>query len=194
MSRRTRATLKSKYWQTYFNSYQHCFQCGKNLVTKYVKEEKMRRKICSVCSTISYINPKVVAGLIPVMPDGRIALLKRSIEPAIGKWTYPAGFMEMGEDVSEAAARETFEEINAKVKVTDFLGVYSYADAGVVTIVYIGKVLRGQKPHAGEEAQDVRLFKKSEIPWKQLAFRSTVHALKDWCRGEAVPRPITSVT
>ena len=72
--------------------------------------------MCSKCGEITYINPKVVAGLIPIMPNGNIVLLKRSIEPALGRWTFPAGYMEMKETIEQAAVRETLEEINAKVK------------------------------------------------------------------------------
>lgn len=180
MKSRLRATLRGLWWQAFQNRFRHCFVCGHSLGKKHVHAEGRRRLVCEDCGEITYINPKVVAGLIPVMPDGRVALLKRDIEPAKGKWSNPAGYMEMGETVADAAARETWEEIRVRVKVGEMLGVYSYADAGVVTIVFLGQVKRGQKPRPGEESQDVQLFSVESLPWKDMAFRSTTQALKDW--------------
>lgn len=183
MKSRLRATLRGLWWMAMQRRIKHCFVCGGRLNRRHVPAEGRRRQVCKVCGEITYVNPKVVAGLIPVMPDGRIALLRRAIEPAKGKWTYPAGYQEMGESVADAAARETWEEIRVKVKVEGMLGVYSYPDAGVVTIVFVGRVPKGQKPRPGEESQEVQLFSRKELPWKGLAFRSTNEAIKDWLKG-----------
>lgn len=172
--------VHSFWWASQMASIRHCYFCGDKLKRCYVQAEKQRRLVCIDCGQITYTNPKVVAGLIPVMPDGRVALLKRDIEPARGKWSFPAGYLEWGEAVEKAAVRETWEEIRARVKVKDLIGIYSYADAGVVTIVYVGNVLGKTPPQPGEESQEVKLFKPSKIPWKGLAFRSTIDALKDW--------------
>lgn len=182
MAGKRRATFNSQWWGSYLSSFRNCFSCGGPLNRRYVKEEKHRRHVCSKCRTITYINPRVVAGLIPVTPDGRVVLLRRGIEPAYGAWSYPAGFLELGETVSDAAVRETFEEIRLPVKPGHMIGLYSYRDAGVVTVVYEGRAARGKKPSVTPEAIEVRAFKYSEIPWKDLAFRSTRDALKDWAR------------
>jgi ADP-ribose pyrophosphatase YjhB (NUDIX family) len=183
LTSRLRATIRGFWWKEQQKQIRHCFQCGATLKTKYVREEGKHRRVCSKCVAITYTNPKVVAGCIPVMPDGRIVLLKRTIEPARGKWSYPAGYMEMGETVAQAAARETHEEVCARVKVGKQVGVYSYADAGVVTIIFEGRVPRGEKPCAGSECDEVIFVKPKDIPWKKLAFRSTVDALKDWVKN-----------
>lgn len=182
MSRRTRATLRGRWWRELLKSIAYCYRCGGKLKKAYVKAEKSRRLVCSKCGEITYVNPKVVAGLIPVMPDGRIALLRRDIEPSLGRWTYPAGFQEMGETSAAAAAREAMEEIAARVSVDSLVGIYSYADAGVVTIVYVGRVRHGEKPRPAHEAQEVGFFRPADLPWKDLAFRSTGEALVDWLR------------
>lgn len=180
MARRTKATLRGAWWRRQIRLIRRCFSCGGKLRLCYVAEEKCRRRRCTACGQITYINPKVVAGLIPVAPGGRVVLLRRGIEPALGRWSYPAGFMEMGESVGDAAERETFEEIRARVTVGRLIGIYSYADAGVVTIVYEGKLRRGERPRPGTETEAVDLFRPEEIPWNELAFRSTVDALRDW--------------
>lgn len=180
------ATLRGVWWKAQAARIRHCFVCGGRLARKWVAAEGRRRLVCAKCREITYENPKVVAGLIPVMPDGRVALCRRGIEPALGKWTYPAGYQEMGESAAEGAARETWEEIIARVDVRKLVGVYSYPDAGVVTVVYLGAVRRGEKPAAGHETQDVKLFRPDEIPWKDLAFRSTTDALRDWLKSRRV--------
>ena len=186
--RRSRATLRTRWWRDFLGSIRHCYACGRPLERKYVREEKRRRHVCPGCGRVTYLNPKIVAGLIPVLPNGRIALLRRAIEPALGLWTHPAGFQEMGESVEDAAAREAREEILAEVRVTRLVGVYSYADAGVVTVVFEGRV-QGGPPRAGHEALEVKIFQPDDIPWKALAFRSTVHALRDWIAMSRPRRP-----
>lgn len=147
-----------------------------------VPNDGRKRLVCRVCFHITYLNPKSVAGLIPVLPDGRVVLLKRDIEPGKGKWSYPAGYQEVGESIETAARRETYEEILTRIRITKLLGVYSYANSGAVTTVFVGRVLKGEKPRPGEESQDVKFFKPERIPWGDLAFRSTTDALKDWVK------------
>ena len=175
-----KSTLRGVWWQAQLKRIRHCFVCGGPLTRRYVAAEGRRRLVCDDCSEINYTNPKVVAGMIPVMPDGRVVLLQRDIEPAKGKWSYPAGYQEMGESVSEAAVRETLEEVCTRTTVERLLDVYSYPDAGVVTVVYVGNVGAKERPAAGHESADVKLFAPEDIPWKLLAFRSTTDALKAW--------------
>ncbi|MFN0118389.1 MAG: NUDIX domain-containing protein [Elusimicrobiota bacterium] len=177
-----KATLRSAWWQAQMSALRHCSFCGGKLSGKWVPNEKKKRLVCNQCMGITYTNPKVVAGVIPIMPDGKIVLLRRDIEPAKGKWTFPAGYQEMKETVEECAARETYEEICVKVSSLTLLGIYSYRDAGTVTIIYSAKVKKGEKPAAGQESQEVAVFACDQIPWKELAFRSTHHALKDFLK------------
>lgn len=155
-----------------------CSQCGAPLGECYVPEERRERLLCSKCGTVSYLNPFIVAGVIPEQ-DKKIVLLKRGIEPAYGAWTFPAGFVELGESVKEGAIRETKEETGLDVSVGELLGIYSYKNVGVVTIVYMGKVMGGSIQTCPESAE-VKMFQKDEIPWDQLAFNSTKDALRDW--------------
>jgi len=180
MTRHKKATLRSHWWQSYYKTIRYCYRCGHCLKVRTVPAEMRRRHVCAKCGEITYVNPKLVAGLIPVLPDGRVILLRRNIEPAFGKWTYPAGFQEIGETGEEAALREVKEEIGVQAEVKQFLGIYSYRDAGVVTIVYIGEVGKSERPRLTEEAMEIGVFDKSAVPWKNLAFRSTREALEDW--------------
>ena len=157
-----------------------CSRCGGKLDTKFIPEEKQERLHCAACGFIAYLNPPVVAGAIPET-RGKILLLRRGIEPALHAWTFPAGFVELGESVAEAAVRETREETGVEIQVGKIIGVYSYSDAGVVTVVYRAKVVGGAQKIT-REAEEIAEFTKKTIPWKELAFRSTGEALKDWTR------------
>lgn len=157
---------------------QFCLRCGGGLREEWVEEEGRQRLVCQACGFILYQNPKVVAGAIPYQ-DGRILLLRRKIEPARGKWTYPAGYVELAETVEEAAIRETLEEASLEISELSLLNVYSYPESPVVTVVYLARIVGGD-PRAGDEAQEVSLFSAEELPWEELAFRSTRDGLRDW--------------
>lgn len=168
------------WWSTDINDIEFCFACGNEVAWQRLPHDKHKRLVCGTCGHITYLNPKSVAGVIPVMPDGRIALLQREIDPARGKWSYPAGYQELGETVRSAAVRESWEEISVRPKLGPLLNVYSYENSGVITTVFIGYLGRQQHPKPGVESQSVRLFEPKKIPWKQLAFLSTVDALRDY--------------
>jgi ADP-ribose pyrophosphatase YjhB (NUDIX family) len=153
-----------------------CPTCGSGLDRKFVELEGRDRLVCPA-GHIHYENPNVVAGTIPVR-DGRVWLLRRSIEPRTGFWTFPAGYMELGESAEEAAARETLEEIGLDVKLTGLLNVYSRPEAVAVFIVYLATA-EGEAI-ACDEALEVRAFAPHEVPWEDLAFWSTRRALEDW--------------
>jgi len=179
MGRRKRATLRGAWWKQVMRQVRFCMACGGGLAKKYVKDEKRWRHVCSDCTVISYFNPRVVAGTVPVL-KGKVVLGRRAIEPAKGYWTFPSGYVELGESVIDGAVRETWEEVGLKVKVQSLLGVFSYADAGVVTLVYLARVPSSQKPRPTHETSEVALFSPDQIPWKDLAFRSTREALQAW--------------
>ncbi len=154
-----------------------CPACGDRLHHRFVPEEERERLVCETCGHIYYINPKIVAGTIPVA-NGRVWLLRRAIEPRLGYWTFPAGFMEMGETVQEAASRETLEELNLEIKLGSLLNVYSRPEMSTVHIIYLAEAL--SQPVGGKEALEFDSFAPNEIPWDELAFWTTHRALEDW--------------
>jgi ADP-ribose pyrophosphatase YjhB (NUDIX family) len=156
-----------------------CPSCGAPLASRYVPDEGRERLVCTQCDRIHYINPIVVAGVLPVA-EGRIWLLRRAIEPRYGAWTFPAGYMEMGESVAEAAVRETREELNLEVRLGNLFNVYSLPTMSSVTVVYLAEALG--EPSIGQETLDFASFAPDEVPWPDLAFWSTQQALRDWVR------------
>ena len=163
-----------------------CPRCGGELELRTVKPSEPQRLVCQKCSFIFYLDPKVVAGTLFSI-DGRVVLIRRGIEPAIGKWSFPGGYVDRGESVQEAAIRETKEECLLDVRLASLLGVYSYPRSPNVVVVYAGEVIGGELK-AGDEAVEANAFKASEIPWQELAFMSTSDALRDYIRLNPGPR------
>lgn len=113
------------------------------------------------------------------MLDGGIVLVQRGIAPSYGKWVFPGGFVDQGERVEEAAIRETREEVNLEVKIERLLNVYSYEDSPVVVVAYAAQVVGGEL-QAKDESLAAEIFPREQIPWGDLAFRSTHDAIKDY--------------
>lgn len=163
------------------NFSRYCMHCGQRLTTATPEGDTRRRLVCMDCGFVHYINPRPVAGLIPVREDGAILLGRRGIEPRVGTWVFPGGFMDVGESAEDAAARETLEEVCLEVEVGRLVGVYTRLEPGVVVIVYEGRALG--EPSVGHETTEIRWFAPAEIPWDELAFDSTTAALTDWLAG-----------
>ena len=160
--------------------YRFCPRCAGSLVRRVVKRNEPERLTCERCSFIFYQDPKVVAGAICTL-EGGVVLLRRGIEPAMGKWVFPGGYVDRGESTTEAAVRETREESHLEVVTRSLLGVYSYSKSPNVIIVYVADVVGGALA-AGDESTEAGAFPLSRIPWNELAFPSTVEALRDFER------------
>ncbi|MEM7638340.1 MAG: NUDIX hydrolase [Pseudomonadota bacterium] len=132
------------------------------------------RRVCQRCDFIDYQNPKIVAGSV-VLKGEQILLCKRDIEPRKGFWTLPAGFMELGESVEEAAQREAQEEALADIEIDHLLAVYSVPRIGQVQVMFRARLLGDYG--VGPESQEVKLVDWKDIPWSELAFPTVVWAL-----------------
>ena len=141
---------------------------------------------CAACGYAAFFNPKPVACAILREPDGRIWLLRRGFDPGRGLWSFPGGFVDLGETVEQAALREIREELEVEVELCGLVGVYSRADERVVLVVF-DALARGA-PRATREAPEVRVFEPAELPWDQLAFWQDERALRDVLRRPAPAR------
>jgi 8-oxo-dGTP diphosphatase len=150
-----------------------CPRCGDTAEVAYPRSIS-----CSHCGYGAYYNPKPVAAAIPLTPENKIVLLRRGFDPGKGLWTFPGGFVDLGETVEAAARREAAEEIAADVELGDLVGVYSREDERVVLIVFAATTQ--DEPQTTEEALEVQAFAPDEIPWQELAFWSTTNALTDF--------------
>ena len=155
-----------------------CSNCGAAVSQKIPAGDTVLRHVCDACSTIHYQNPKIIVGCIPEWED-RILLCKRAIEPRIGLWTVPAGFMENGETTFDGAARETLEEANARVEVGPLYALYNIPHINQVYILFRARLL-DLDFSAGAETLETRLFTEPEIPWEEIAFATVRNTLKHY--------------
>ena len=148
-----------------------CPRCGADAEVAFP-----RSLACPACGYRAFYNPKPVACAIPRREDGAIWLLRRAFDPGGGLWTFPGGFVDLGESVEEAARRETREELEIEVELGPLVGVYSRADDRVVLVVF--EALALGEPRTTAEAVEVRAFAADALPWSELAFWSTAEALR----------------
>jgi len=150
-----------------------CPRCGRPAEVTFP-----RSIACPHCGYAAYFNPKPVVGAIPMDDEDRVILLRRGFDPGRGRWTFPGGFVDLGESVEDAAHRETDEELGIAIELGRLVGVYSRAEDRVVLIVFMARAL-GQPQTTAE----VRSFAQTELPWDELAFWSTEQALRDAFRA-----------
>jgi ADP-ribose pyrophosphatase YjhB (NUDIX family) len=162
--------------------YQFCPRCGAGLAARSLKAGEPDRLVCGGCEFVFYLDPKVAAGVI-VPYQGKIVLLQRGIEPRLGSWVFPGGFVDRGEHPERAAVREAWEEAGIEVALRGLLGVYHEPPGSpVVLIVYRGEWLSGT-PQACDESLDVGFYDPAEIPWPDLGFPTTAAALRAYVAG-----------
>ena len=153
-----------------------CSDCAGPLVDRVPPGDDRERRWCEACKKAHYQNPLVVVGCLVERGD-EVLLCRRAIEPAHGKWTVPAGFLELGETLAAGAARETWEEAGAKVQV---LAPHSLLD-----LTHIGQhyamfraELTSPEIRAGVESLECAFFAYADIPWETLAFPAVHFALR----------------
>ena len=163
-----------------------CPQCGSRVELRIPPGDNLARHVCSACGTIHYENPRLVVGCVPEH-DGRILLCRRAIEPRRGYWTVPAGFMENGETLQQAAARESLEEALAEVQIGSLLSVVHVLHAQQVH-VFFRAALQAGSFGPGPESLEVELVRPQEIPWAEIAFPSTDFTLRRYLEDRAAGR------
>jgi ADP-ribose pyrophosphatase YjhB (NUDIX family) len=157
----------------------HCRQCGHAVHFLVPPDDNRYRAVCPGCRTVHYENPLNVVGTVSTWGDHneRVLLCRRAIEPRIGYWTLPAGFMELGETAAQGAVRETQEEAGACVEVLGLFALIDVLPAGQVHLLFRARML-APVLQPGAETLEARLFEEHEVPWDELAFRSVTLALR----------------
>jgi ADP-ribose pyrophosphatase YjhB (NUDIX family) len=163
--------------------YRFCPVCAGSLETRQLKAGDPERLVCRACGFVYYLDPKIAVGTIIRTDDDRIVLVRRAIEPGYGLWVFPGGYVDRGEEVTAAARREAREESGLDIQLDGLINLYSYAGSTPVIVVYAATILGGELC-GDDECLEARLFQQAEIPWGELAFRSTTEALQDYFRNE----------
>ncbi|MEQ8320213.1 MAG: NUDIX hydrolase [Rhodospirillales bacterium] len=145
-------------------------------VVKAVPEgDDRERMVCVDCGFVHYDNPRIVTGAVCTW-EGKILLCRRAIEPRVGYWTIPAGYLELNETIQEGARREVVEESGAMVEIGPFLGMFEIPRISQIYMIYEA-AMTGPELDPGPESLEAGLFTWDEIPWDELAFPSITWAL-----------------
>jgi ADP-ribose pyrophosphatase YjhB (NUDIX family) len=146
----------------------YCSHCSARLDVLIPEGDDRPRQVCPDCGRIHYVNPKLVVGSIPEW-EGRVLLCKRAIEPRLGKWTLPAGFLEAGETVEAGARRETLEEAQGRLDQVEPYALFDLVFVNQIYLMFRARLVDGRFG-IGEESLAVELFEERDVPWDQLAF------------------------
>ena len=155
-----------------------CSQCSAAVSLQVPPGDTLERHVCLSCGTIHYQNPKLVVGSLPEWED-KVLLCRRAIEPRVGLWTLPAGFMENNETLAEAALRETTEEACARIEIGEMFTLISVPHISQVHAIYRARLL-DLDFSPGIETLEVGLFAEHEIPWQEIAFRTIAMTLRHY--------------
>ena len=128
----------------------------------------------------------MAVGTVITTADERIVLVRRAIEPGYGLWVFPGGYVDRGEEITVAAVREAREEAGLQVRLDGLINIYSYPGRPIIIVVYRASIVGGEL-QIDDESLEARLFSRAEIPWNELAFRSTREALEDYFSGPVHP-------
>jgi ADP-ribose pyrophosphatase YjhB (NUDIX family) len=159
-----------------------CPRCGGTLERRRLKPSEPERPVCSQCGFVFYFDPKVAVGTIIRTSSDRLVLVRRAIEPGYGKWVFPGGYVDRGEELTAAALREAREECGLDVRLDGLVNIYSYAGRVPVIVVYAATALGGTLQY-DDEGLEIAEFSDHAIPWDELAFRSTLEGLRDYLSG-----------
>ncbi|VAW77369.1 MutT/Nudix family protein [hydrothermal vent metagenome] len=153
-----------------------CSNCATPVISRIPEDDHRHRFVCPSCESIFYHNPKVITGCI-VSYNDQILLCRRAIEPRLGLWTIPAGFLENDETSDEGAKRETFEESLAEVQDLELFCLYNIPHISQIYMIYRARMLKSEYSPT-PESSEVSLFSEQDIPWHDLAFPVVTAALQ----------------
>jgi ADP-ribose pyrophosphatase YjhB (NUDIX family) len=159
-----------------------CPRCGTPIVHGRIAHEDRERHHCTACGFVVYLNPRVVVSTLPVTEAGELVLLRRGMAPGIGAWAQPGGYLEADETAIQGAVRETVEETGLIVEPMRVVGVYSRIQAAVVVVAYEARIVGGRMTTT-PESLEVRAWEPEGIPWPEIAFNTSLWAIRDWVRS-----------
>lgn len=154
-----------------------CPSCGTLLDVR--ERAGKPRLTCPGCGFVHYADPKVAVAVV-VEQGGRVLLGRRVNTPGRGRWSLPAGYVDRGEVVEAAAAREAREEIGVEVRIGRLVGLYSQAGEPVMLAVYAASIVHG-RPVAGDDLDALGFYALEALP--ELAFPRDRQVLADWAAG-----------
>ncbi len=155
-----------------------CSNCGTSISFGPIEGEHLPRYYCHNCTLIHYENPKIIVACLPIWED-KIMLCRRGIEPRLGYWNLPGGFMENKESVETGALRELLEETGCEATILNVHSIYSVLPVHQVHVCFLVE-MNNLAYHLTPESTEIQLFAEADIPWKEIAFASNTFALKKY--------------
>ncbi len=165
--------------------FRFCPVCGGGLEPRVLKVTEPARLVCThvACGFVFYLDPKIAVGtVIRTAASAGLILVRRAIEPGYGKWVFPGGYVDRGEEIRLAAVREAREESGLDVRIDHLINIYSYAGRTPIIVVYAATAVGGEL-QVDDEGLEARTFGLDELPWDELAFRSTRDALREYVQS-----------
>ena len=161
----------------------YCSDCGAQVKLQIPPDDDRPRHVCTGCQTVHYQNPKMVTGVIATW-QGKLLLCQRAIEPRLGYWTIPAGYLENGETLEEGARREAWEEARAQLETLRPFAALELPHIQQIYFLFTGE-LSNERVAPGPESMEVQMFLPESIPWSQLAFSVVGASLQSWLQAPA---------
>jgi len=156
-----------------------CPQCGSSELLFQIPEgDHKERCICTQCRIIHYVNPKIIVGCLPIW-EGKVMIAKRGIQPRLGLWNLPCGFMETHETVETGAVREVFEETGSEVELLRLHTVYNLLHEHQVYLIFLAN-MKSDYFETTFESTEINLFTEESAPWSEMAFNSSTFALQNY--------------
>lgn len=153
-----------------------CSNCATTLVFGEVNDEHLPRYHCPNCGMIHYENPKIIVACLPIW-DNKIMLCRRGIEPQLGFWNIPGGFMENKESVESGALREMMEETGCEGTIVGVHSIFTVLPVDQVHTCFLVEMTHFNYTLT-PESTEIQLFDEQDIPWSDIAFVSNKFALK----------------
>jgi 8-oxo-dGTP diphosphatase len=157
-----------------------CPRCGEAI------ETGAGRVSCPACGFVAYANSAPTASALVTDERGRLLLARRAVEPHLGRWDVPGGFLEEGEHPLDGLRRELEEETGLGVEPGAFVGAwidrYGDGDHAPFTLNLFWRAsLAGGEPRPGDDVSELRWFAPDELPAPpELAFRWVADVLRAW--------------
>ncbi len=143
----------------------------------------VERPTCPQCGRVVFYDPKVAAVCV-IARNGRVLMIRRGTDLGYGLWSLPGGFVDRGEVVESAAAREAWEETGLEVTVDGLIGLFSLPGDPVIVAAFTAHETGGALA-PGPEALETAFFPLDELP--ELAFSRDTEILDKWQAKSPLP-------
>lgn len=167
------------HWSSVY-ALRYCPDCGARLDPVEGRAEHLISQTCSTCGAVHFRNAKPCAGAL-VVRDGKVLLGRRAVDPCLGCWDIPGGFLNPWEHPADCAVREVREETGLEVRLERLLDVVvdTYEDRNyTLNLYWVAKVIAGTE-RAADDLSELRWFGPNDLP-TEFAFPHCARVLQAW--------------